>query len=151
MASVPPVKVLTAKMLSAAAYPMLLWLIGVVLVSGAFRLGAAALAVFVVVGAAAIVTGLALGLFMGAVLGNYRWSDVTGIYDPLRRLFMTIPITVAVLVGHRLVDRLLGDLYSGFVATFVLDSLIVIAASGLIVIMVLAIAVPAFQKRELNY
>jgi hypothetical protein len=103
------------------------------------------------VGAAAIVTGLALGLFMGAVLGNYRWSNVTGVYDPLRRLFMTIPITVAVLVGHRLVDRLLGDLYSGFVATFVLDSLIIIATSGLIVIMVLAIAVPAFQKRELNY
>ena len=150
MASVRPIKVLTAKMVSAAAYPALLWLIGVVLVLGAFRLGVAALTVFLVVGAAAIVAGLALGLFMGTVLSKNTWTEVTGVYDPFRRLFMSIPLTVGLLVGNRFVDRLLGDLHSGFVVAFVLDSLLVLTTSGILVIIVLVIAVPAFQKRELD-
>ncbi len=119
MASVRPIKVLTAKMVSAAPYPTLLWLIGVVLVLGAFRLGAAALAVFLVIGAAAIVAGLALGLFMGTVLSKNTWTEVVGVYDPFRRLFMAIPLVAGLLVGNRFVDRLLGDLHSGFVVAFV--------------------------------
>ena len=53
---------------------------------------------------------------MGTVLSLNTWTDVVNVYDSFRRLFMVIPIMGGVLLGHRLVDPLLGDLHLGVVS-----------------------------------
>jgi hypothetical protein len=150
MSSIRPTRLLVGKLAASAHLPLLLFIVAAAVVSAVLPLGLSGLSVLFVVGAAVILVGSAIGLVMGASVGSYSWTEPSRIYNPVTRLFLTIPVVTGLFFGHKLIDRLLSDLYGGALGSFAIDSLVVLLASAFVVVVALAIAVPAFRRRDLD-
>ena len=148
MSSIRPTRLLAGKLAASALLPLVFFIVAAAVVPAVLPLGVSGLLVLLVVGAAVILVGIAIGLFMGASVGTYKWTEPSRIYNPVTRLFLTIPVVVGLFVGHKLIDRLLSDLYGGAFGSFAIDSLAVLLASAIVVVVALAIAVPAFRRRD---
>ena len=148
MSSIRRTRLLAGKLAASALLPLVFFIVAAAGVPAVSPLGVSGLLVLLVVGAAVILVGIAIGLFMGASVGTYKWTEPSRIYNPVTRLFLTIPVVVCLFVGHKLIDRLLSDLYGGAFGSFAIDSLVVLLASAIVVAVALAIAVPAFRRRD---